>query len=155
MAVAACSIVEHLDVVEDIGPGQISRFVDALFNSFFLQTAKERLGHRVIPAVAAAAHAGLKMVFSAEAQPVIAPILRALIRVDQRVLRFASPHRHQDCIEHQFASQREAVCLERHDREHRGETRAVRRPLPGESRGRSGPALICAIQQDARSTESG
>jgi hypothetical protein len=52
--VSARSIVEHLDVVEDVGPGEITRLVDAFLDPLFLQTAKERLRHGVVPAVAAA-----------------------------------------------------------------------------------------------------
>ena len=58
VAVPARSIVEHLDAVEDIRPGEILRLVDTLFDSLFLQAAKERLRHRLVPAVAAATYAG-------------------------------------------------------------------------------------------------
>jgi hypothetical protein len=39
---ASGSIVEHLDVVEDISFGEVSRFVDSFSDSLFLQAAEER-----------------------------------------------------------------------------------------------------------------
>lgn len=44
MTVSAGAIVERLDVVEHIGLGEFARFVDALLDAFFLQTAEERFG---------------------------------------------------------------------------------------------------------------
>ena len=41
MTVATSSIIEHLDVVEDICAGHFPRFVYPLFDSLFLQAAKE------------------------------------------------------------------------------------------------------------------
>ena len=46
MAVAAGSIVEHLDVIEDVGAGELAGFVDALAHAFFLQAAEEGFGYR-------------------------------------------------------------------------------------------------------------
>lgn len=83
MAVSARSIVEHFDVVEDIRFGQITCFVDSLFDPFFLQAVEERFGDRVIPTVPAPTHARLQMMFAAEAQPLIAAVLRSLVGVDQ------------------------------------------------------------------------
>jgi len=68
-------IVKRLDVVKDIRLGQVTGFVDPLLDAFLLQTAEEGLGYRIVPAVAAAAHAGLKIVGLQEAQPVVAAIL--------------------------------------------------------------------------------
>lgn len=96
MAVPAGSIVEHLDVIEDIGAGEITCLVDALFDPLFLQATKKRLDNGVVPAVTAPAHAGIEIVFSTEAQPVVTAVLSALIRVHQDpLLGLASPHRHQ------------------------------------------------------------
>ncbi len=47
MTVAAGSIVEDLDVVEDVGPRQLARLVDAFADALLLQAAEERLGHGV------------------------------------------------------------------------------------------------------------
>ena len=43
MAVAASSIVEDLDVVEDVGPRQFAGFVDAFADALLLQAAEEGL----------------------------------------------------------------------------------------------------------------
>lgn len=88
----ARAIVERFDVVADLLGCLISVFVDALRDSFVLETAEERLRHRVIPAVAPAAHAGLQVIGFAEASPSIATILRTLIRVNQRTARAPSTH---------------------------------------------------------------
>jgi hypothetical protein len=45
------------------------------------------------------------VVLAAEPQPVVAPVLRALIGVDQRAARLASPHRHQDRVDDDLAGQ--------------------------------------------------
>ncbi len=49
MAVAAGSIVEHLDVIKDIGLGEVSRFVNALLDTFLFQTTKEGFSDGVVP----------------------------------------------------------------------------------------------------------
>lgn len=41
MAVTTGFIVKDFDVVEDVGPGEISGFIDPLANPFFLQAAKK------------------------------------------------------------------------------------------------------------------
>ena len=58
MTVSAAPIVEDLDVIENIGTGEISCFVDAFADAFFFQTAEEGFGYRVIPAISAPAHTG-------------------------------------------------------------------------------------------------
>ena len=76
------------------------------FDPLFLQTAKERLRHGVVPAVAAATHAGLEVMVAAEPQPVVAAVLRALIGVDQRTPWLTTPYGHQDRVDHDLAGQR-------------------------------------------------
>ena len=66
MTVSAGSIVERFDVVEDIDSGEIARFLDTSFDMLFLQTTKERLDDRVVPAVTATTHARLKFVVTAK-----------------------------------------------------------------------------------------
>ena len=44
MAVAARSIVEDLDVVEDVSAGEFAGFIDALAYALFLQAAEEGFG---------------------------------------------------------------------------------------------------------------
>ena len=60
---AAGSIVERLDVVEDVGTGPIAGLVDTVFDPFLFQTAEERFGYGVIPTVAAPAHARFQSVY--------------------------------------------------------------------------------------------
>ena len=106
MAVSSRPIIKDLDVIEDIGPGELTRFVDALANPFFFQAAEERLRHRIIPAVSPPAHAGLQIIGQAEAPPVVATVLTALIRMnDDRVLWFPAPDSHRKRIQCQFPRQ--------------------------------------------------
>ena len=59
---SSCSIVEHLNVVEYIGLGEVSRFVDSLVDTFLFQTTEEGLSDGVVTAVSASAHAGFELV---------------------------------------------------------------------------------------------
>jgi hypothetical protein len=72
MAMSTDSIVEHLDVVEDICSGEISCLVDSFFDAHLFQATKERFRDSIVPTVAASAHTRLEVVCFAEAQPVIA-----------------------------------------------------------------------------------
>ncbi len=56
---AACTIVERVDVICDMLRRGLPIFVNELLDAFLLQTAEERLRHRVIPAIASTTHAGL------------------------------------------------------------------------------------------------
>jgi hypothetical protein len=76
------------------------------FDPLFLETAEEGFSYRVIPAIASAAHAGLKMVRFAITPPGIAAVLRALIRMDQRAARSSTTYGHQIGIEHELAMDR-------------------------------------------------
>jgi hypothetical protein len=51
MTTAASRIVEAIDVVRNIGDGQLSVFVDLLLDPLLLSTAEERLGDGVVPTV--------------------------------------------------------------------------------------------------------
>jgi len=104
---ASRSIVEHFDVLEDIGPREIARSIDLLPDSLLLQAAEERIRNRVVPAVPSAAHAGNELVRLAETDPVVAAVLRALIRVhDDGLAWLSSPHGHQEGIQHEISGQR-------------------------------------------------
>lgn len=104
MAMAPCPIVEDFDVIEDVGTGQVAGFVDALANAFLFQAAEEGLSHGIVPAVAAPTHARLQTVRLAEALPIIAAVLTALVGVHQhRLGRLATPNGHQQRIQGQFA----------------------------------------------------
>ena len=79
MAVATDAIVEHVNVIGDLGRGDISSLVDSFLDPFLLQTAEEGFCHGVIPAVSTPAHTGLQMMCLAEAPPRITAKLRSLI----------------------------------------------------------------------------
>lgn len=72
MAVSTGAIVKGLDVIVDLGLGDLTGVIDSLLNPLLLQTAKKRFCHRVIPAVSTPAHTGLKMMLLAKAPPRIA-----------------------------------------------------------------------------------
>lgn len=71
MTVAARTVVEDLDVVECIGPGQLPGLVDSLADTLFLQAAEKRLPNRIVPIVATAARAGQQVVIATEPFAVI------------------------------------------------------------------------------------
>ena len=62
MAVSTGAILEHFDVLVDLGIGQIPSPVDAFLDPLLLQTAKEGFGHGGIPTVATPAHTGFKII---------------------------------------------------------------------------------------------
>lgn len=106
MAVSTGAIVEHFDVIVDLGRGDLTSLVDALLDPLLLQTAKEGFGHCVIPAVTTSAHTGLKVMRLAKAPPRIAAKLRPLIRMNQCMLWLASPDGHEDRVQHEFLGHR-------------------------------------------------
>src|SRR3989338_4455522 len=53
---AACAVVEHLDVFEHVSLGRLPGGVPGAVHPLVLQAVEEALGGRVIPAVALAAH---------------------------------------------------------------------------------------------------
>ena len=61
-AVAPLWVVEHLDVVEDVGLGGIARWIDLAADAFALEQLEEALGHGVVVAIATSAHAGDQLV---------------------------------------------------------------------------------------------
>lgn len=71
-------VVEHFNVIEDIGPGQIPGFIDTFSDPFFFQRTEERFDHRIIPAVATPAHARRQVIGPVEALPVVTAVLAAL-----------------------------------------------------------------------------
>ena len=72
---ASGSVVEHLEVLEDVGLREIAGSVDVLPDSLLLQAAKERFRNRIVPAVPSTAHAGIELVRPAEADPVVTAVL--------------------------------------------------------------------------------
>ena len=79
VAVTASGIVKRFDVVGNIDGRHGAGIVDPLLNSFLLEAGEERLGNRVVPTVGPTAHAGFKLVFPAEAAPIVAAVLASLI----------------------------------------------------------------------------
>ena len=103
MDVTTCSVIEHFNVIEHIGPGHIPGFVYPFADAFFFQAAEKGLGHGIVPAVTPATHTGLQLVGQAETLPVIAAILTALVGVDDHsVFGLAAPNRHQQGIQRQL-----------------------------------------------------
>ena len=106
MAVAACRIVEAVDVVSNVRDGQLPVLVDLFLDALFLQAAEERLGDSVVPAVAFAAHAGFQVIGAAESPPCVAAVLGALIGMNQGSVGSSPSHRRQHGIEHELAVNR-------------------------------------------------
>jgi hypothetical protein len=77
MAVAPRSIVKGVDVVEDVCPGQISGFIDALADALLFQAAEQRFRDSIIPAVATSTHTRFKIIGLTQTGVIIAPILPA------------------------------------------------------------------------------
>ena len=75
------SVVEDLDVLEDAGPGLVTRSVVLLMDQLGLQRVEERLLHRVVEAVALPAHAANQAMFFEELLVVLRRVLAATIRV--------------------------------------------------------------------------
>ena len=102
MLVASNSIVETLDVIEDVRLGFSPSLVNPLLDLFALQITEERFSHRVIPAVTSTTHAWTQSVVFAPTVEFIAAKLAALIRMDDhRVFWPSAPHRHRQCIQYQ------------------------------------------------------
>ena len=78
-AVAPLRVVEHLDVVEDIGSGLITAWVDLTTDTLTFEQLEEALSHGVVVTVAAATHAGNEVVIMQEVLPVVAGELTPLI----------------------------------------------------------------------------
>ena len=95
-------VVEHLHVVEDISLGGIACQIDLAANAFALEQLEEALGHGVVVAVAATAHAGHEVVITQDVLPVMPSELTALIRMHSDWLLGPTTSRgHHQRIEHQ------------------------------------------------------
>jgi hypothetical protein len=81
--VATLGVIEHLDVVEDIGPGLIARRIGLPANALSLEQLEEALCDCVVMAVAAPAHAAHQVVVAQEALPVMAGELGVFNRSSQ------------------------------------------------------------------------
>jgi len=69
--VAAFSVIEPLDVVEDIGLGFLPCFVFSALAAFSLQRSEEALNDRVVVTTASGTHAALDVVVPADIAEVI------------------------------------------------------------------------------------
>lgn len=105
MAVLTGPMIEDLDVLADLDIDDCASLVNSLLDPLFLQAAKKRFGHGVIPAVSPPVHAGLKMMLRLKCCLSTAK-LRSLTRMNQCVLGHASLHGHENCIEHEFSGHR-------------------------------------------------
>jgi hypothetical protein len=92
--VSTGSIVKGVDVIGDVLGCELAGLVDVLLDSLLLlETAEEGFDDRVVPAVPPSAHAWYKAVRPTKSPPVIASVLRPLIRVDDGLLRPPPPNR--------------------------------------------------------------
>jgi hypothetical protein len=66
--------------------GEVAGIVDLLLDQLLLEAAEKGLRDGVVPTIAFAAHARLKVIRPAEAPPRVAAVLAALVRVNERKL---------------------------------------------------------------------
>ena len=92
--------------MSNVRDSQLPILVDLFLNSLLFQTAEERFGDGIVPAVALPAHARLEVIGAAEPAPRVAAVLRALIGMNHRAARSSSPHRHKHGVQHEFAAER-------------------------------------------------
>ena len=94
----AFGVVKHLDVVEHVATRRIPGQVDLSPDPLSLEQLEEALGHGVVVAVAAAAHARHHVVALEEVLPLVAGELATLIAVQcDRCCGLAPPDGHQQC----------------------------------------------------------
>ena len=108
MAMTPGAIVERIDVVSHVRDREFAVLVDLFLDPLLLETAEERLGDDIVPAVPFAAHTRLQVIRTAESPPRVAAVLRSLIGVNERAARSSSPHGHQHGVEHELVVNRGA-----------------------------------------------
>jgi hypothetical protein len=102
--VTPLGVVEHLDVIEDVGSGSIAGRVDLATDSLSLEKLEEALGDGVVVTVAAPTHAAHEVVIAQEVLPGVSSELAALVRVDgDNALGLSAPQGHQQRVEHQLS----------------------------------------------------
>ena len=77
IAVTASSIVERVNILGYLSLSDRAGPVDGPLHSFFLEAARERLCHCVVPVIISTAHARLQVFRLAEPPPDVAPVLSA------------------------------------------------------------------------------
>ena len=91
-AVAPLGVIEHLDIVEDVGACVAARGIDLSAHALALEKLEETLGDGVVVAVASPAHATDQVVLAQEDLPLVAGELTALIGMNHdRRMRLAAP----------------------------------------------------------------
>lgn len=106
MTVSTAAIIEGVDVVVDFRRSNLPGRVNSLLDPLLLQAGKKGFGHRVIPAVSTSTHTRFKMMVIAEAPPRVVAKLRALIGMNQGMCGLASPHGHEDRVQHEVVGHR-------------------------------------------------
>ncbi len=100
-------VVEHLDVIEHVRGSHGACRVDPPLDPLLLQYPEEALGHGIVVAVPAAAHARHHPVRFQERLPVAAGELTALIRMQQHTwARLAPPSRRHQRLQYQITGHR-------------------------------------------------
>ena len=78
---ASFSVIEHLDVIEDIGTRFIACAISGSVDSFAFEQAEEAFSNSIVVAVAAAAHAAFDTVPGEFISEVVTGVLSATIGV--------------------------------------------------------------------------
>ncbi len=78
----ALRVAEKLDVIEHVLAGFFAGFVFPAADAFPIEQVGEACHHSVVPAVSAAAHAGVQIVLFEELLPLIESELRTLVRMN-------------------------------------------------------------------------
>ena len=86
---ASFSVIEHLDVVEYIGPGLVPRSIANPMDTFAFERSEEALHSSIVPTIARPTRAALDPVLGELIPEVITGILATTIRVvNELSLRF-------------------------------------------------------------------
>src|SRR5450631_1095364 len=137
-------IVERIDVFRDPGASDRAILVDPFFYVLLLQTAEERFRNGIVPTISSTAHAQDQSIRSTEALPIVASVLRPLIRVDDDLLRTAPPNCHQNGVKHKASADGRCDCPTNDlSREQIQDHRQVQPAFPGPYIGNVGnPSLV-------------
>src|SRR4026207_1981364 len=87
---ASLSVVEHLQVLDQLGASRRPGGPGCIVDQLDLDRREEALGHGIVPAVPPVAHAAHDSVLSEHPLVVPAGVLRPTIRMMQQALRWAA-----------------------------------------------------------------
>lgn len=90
-AVLPPGVVEHLDVVEDVGAGIIARGVDLPADTLAFERLEEAFGHCVVMEVATPTRAAAQVVIARKRLPLMGGEQAALVRVRRDDLLWLAP----------------------------------------------------------------